>query len=459
MKIDDLIKLSVRNLMRRRTRTILTVAGVIVGTTAIISMFGLSAGLSKSIDTTIANLGDLTMLEIYNTGVYVDGNGEYQLTSNNLTDDMVQMLRYGMDEVLAVCPMIQPENAGFIIQAGPRYEMPYAAIVGVEPEALSFFHFEIASGEAPSSSDDNFIMFGAESLYQFVDPNKPSSALKNQNASSLRMRDYDENGKRKKPEVDVFSEELVVRSYMPDATEAEPLRRYRFDKVSILATNPTDQTNEYLIFMNIRSVREMIAEQERIKHTASSKSELNSYSSIKLRAKSIEAADELSSKLSEMGIAAYGLSDYRKEMISSKNSIEIILRFIGIMALFVSTIGISNTTIMSIYERTSEIGVMKVLGCPVGAISALFLMESAVIGFIGGCIGSALSVLISVAINHIPNLSIISGVDTSLDVSVISPLLVIASITFSTLIGLVAGALPSRRATKITVLEAIKNVG
>ena len=458
MKFNDLVKLSIRNLMRRRTRTALTIVGAIIGTTAVVSMFGLSAGLEKSIDVTLSNLGDLTILDIYSTGVYVDDDGQYRLTSNSLSDDIVQMLQYGMDGVLAVCPMMQPENCSFVVHAGKRYQLQYASIVGVNPDVLQFFHFDLSKGELPSDSNDEFIIFGSETLYQFADPNKSAILPSNKDDTTLTLKSYDNQGNRVKPKVDVLSEEIIVHSYLPDDNE-QPLKRFHFDKVGVLATNPMDQTNEYLVFMNISSVREMIAEQEKINHVPLRKSELKSYSAIKVRAKNIEAADQITSNLADMGIATYGLSDYRKEMIKSKNSLEVILRFIGIMALFVSTIGISNTTIMSIYERTSEIGVMKVLGCPIQEICKLFLLESAIIGLLGGLLGSFLSVLISVVINHIPNLTIISGIEDGLDISVISPILVIVAVILSTLIGLIAGLIPAQRAIRISALEAIRNVG
>ena len=460
MNIKDIFYLSVKNLLRRRTRTVLTTIGVIIGTTAIVSMFGLSIGLSKSIDVTISNLGDLTILEIYNTGVYVDDNGEYHMTSNNLSTDMVQRLRYE-EGVLAVCPLMQPENCSFIVSAGPRYQIPYASIVGVDPAVLQFFHFGVSSGEMPNSDDKNFILFGSETLYQFLDPNKTIANDHRGTQNTGLQSGFDRDGNRSKPDVDVLAEEIIVQSYLPELSRDEPLRRYRFNKVGVLETDPTDQSNEYLVFMSAESVREMVLEQERLKHTAPGKSEANSYNVIKVKARNIEAADKITDTLSAEGIAIYGLSDYRKEMISSKNSIETILRFIGLMALFVSMIGISNTTIMSVYERTSEIGIMKVLGCPIWAICEMFLLESAVIGLIGGFIGSLLSVCISIVINNIPNWNIISGLDQEADISVI-PFYLIAiaiAILFSTLTGLLAGAIPARRATKIDVLEAIKNIG
>lgn len=65
--------------------------------------------------------------------------------------------------------------------------------------------------------------------------------------------------------------------------------------------------------------------------------------------------------------------------------IQTVLGGIGDVSLFVAAIGIANTMMMSIYERTKEIVVLKVLGCDLGAIRNMFLMESAFVGLLGGC--------------------------------------------------------------------------
>ena len=67
-----------------------------------------------------------------------------------------------------------------------------------------------------------------------------------------------------------------------------------------------------------------------------------------------------------------------------------------------AAIGIANTMMMSIYERTKEIGVMKVLGCDMGDIRNMFLMESGFIGLMGGVAGLALSYGLSYLMNHLP---------------------------------------------------------
>ena len=79
--------------------------------------------------------------------------------------------------------------------------------------------------------------------------------------------------------------------------------------------------------------------------------------------------------------------------------IQMILGGLGAVSLFVAALSIANTMTMAIYERTKEIGVMKVLGCGLGKIRAMFLVEAAMIGFLGGVFGVAISYALSLLLN------------------------------------------------------------
>ena len=113
---------------------------------------------------------------------------------------------------------------------------------------------------------------------------------------------------------------------------------------------------------------------------------------------------------------------------------------------------------MSIYERTKEIGVMKVLGCDIRNIQGLFLMEAGFIGFIGGVVGVGFSYTLSFVIN---GLMASSGMGDSMGITGeicriplwLSPL----AIVFAIVIGMIAGFIPSLRAMRLSPLAAIRN--
>ena len=138
-----------------------------------------------------------------------------------------------------------------------------------------------------------------------------------------------------------------------------------------------------------------------------------------------------------------------------------VLGCLAAISLLVAAIGITNTMIMSIYERTREIGIMKVLGCFISNIRVVFLMEAGMIGLLGGAIGTVISYIISAVMNTLGSDTFANmfGIytDGSSPISIIPIWLVLLALAFSTIIGLISGFYPANRAVKISALEAIKN--
>ena len=164
----------------------------------------------------------------------------------------------------------------------------------------------------------------------------------------------------------------------------------------------------------------------------------------------------LQKSLQELGYEANSQAEWVESEQKTMGYIQAVLGGIGAVSLFVAAIGITNTMMMSIYERTKEIGVMKVLGCDLRNIRSLFLMEAGFIGFIGGVIGLILSFILSVIINKVAaNANEYMG--TTGGISYIPIWLVFLSLVFAVMVGMVAGFFPARRAMRLSPLAAIRN--
>ena len=164
---------------------------------------------------------------------------------------------------------------------------------------------------------------------------------------------------------------------------------------------------------------------------------------------------EVEDQIQALGYDTYSMESMRESMQEQTNTIMLILGSLGGISLLVAAMGITNTMIMSIYERTREIGIMKVLGCVVGDIRTVFLMEAGLIGLGGGAIGVAVSYLISFGLNSLVGGGAL-GISTDSQLSVIPLWLVGLALVFSTLIRLISGFSPANRAVKISALSAIK---
>ena len=116
---------------------------------------------------------------------------------------------------------------------------------------------------------------------------------------------------------------------------------------------------------------------------------------------------EVQKAISNMGYEANSQMEWLEQSKQQSNMIQ------AALSLLVAAIGIANTMMMSIYERTKEIGVLKVLGCSLATIRNMFLIEAGFIGFMGGLIGLALSFMVSVLINQFLAATFLYGMDGS----------------------------------------------
>ena len=151
-------------------------------------------------------------------------------------------------------------------------------------------------------------------------------------------------------------------------------------------------------------------------------------------------------------------ADFQEEANKTIVRIQLIFGAIGAISFIVAAIGITNTMIMSIYERTKEIGVMKVIGASIKDIQKLFLTEAGIIGLFGGILGMIISYLISFIINYFVSRYAMSMSGTEgAKLSFIPIWLSIVALLFSAFIGVLSGYLPARRAMKLSALDAIRS--
>ena len=184
-----------------------------------------------------------------------------------------------------------------------------------------------------------------------------------------------------------------------------------------------------------------------------------------VKAEDIAYVEEIENAIHELGFTdTSSMESIRKPMEQQMQTVQLILGGLGAVSLIVAALGITNTMIMSIYERTREIGVMKVLGCVVGDIRTMFLVEAGLIGLMGGIVGIGVSYLLSAIINHLVSSgqggSMLGGMlgmaGGGTQISLIPPWLALGAIVFAIGVGLLSGVLPANRAVKISALTAIK---
>lgn len=178
------------------------------------------------------------------------------------------------------------------------------------------------------------------------------------------------------------------------------------------------------------------------------------YDKVLVKVESINDIERIQKEIYLMGFEVHSLIEVRNQMSKTLNIIQVVLGAIGSITLLVASLGITNTMYMSVYERTKEIGVIKVLGCNLDDIGKLFLAEAGLLGFTGGIAGLVISYIISGIINLIlcRYLFLLDS-----PISIISVNLAVFSVLFSVLTAGAAGYFPSIRAMRISAIEAIRS--
>lgn len=441
MSFRDLFSLCVKNLLRRRTRSLLAIIGVVVGTCAVVLMLSIGFGLTASYQAQIESYGNLHMINMYNWGAGQPGRGSDQ--KGAITDSSLKEIA-AMEGVTAVTPVI---SINMTVGAG-KYTSSYTEVKGVDPEILEKFKYNLQDGRTLAKNDKDVILFGSYTPQWFCDP---------------QSKNYESK------EIDVMHEKLVLTadSYYGMKETDIPKDQPQYEIYDVKACGLLEETNDdsdYCVYMNIKRVEEYQkeiakAEKQRIAPTGRSGKE---YNQAIVYIEDLNYVEKINKELKDAGYQTSSPIDWLQAMKETANMIQSILGGIGGISLLVAALSITNTMVMSVYERTREIGVMKVIGANLSDIKRLFLVEAGLIGFFGGVVGVAISLILSLLMNTVlydvvsTVLGAIGG-GYGTTVSVVPLWLVFAAIAFATAIGVGAGYSPANRAMKMSALESLKN--
>ncbi|OGI40155.1 MAG: hypothetical protein A2374_00020 [Candidatus Moranbacteria bacterium RIFOXYB1_FULL_44_23] len=181
------------------------------------------------------------------------------------------------------------------------------------------------------------------------------------------------------------------------------------------------------------------------------------YSRLKVKCRSSDVLDGVKEKLIGNNFLVSSLSDTVKEVNKMFRVVKIILALFGLVALLVSAIGMFNTMTVSLLERTKEIGIMKSIGASDKDILFIFLIESTIMGFLGGLSGIVLGIFFGKSANLILNTVARKMGGQALSLFYFPAWFLLFIIGFSILIGFLTGLVPARRASVIDPLDALRS--
>ena len=462
MKILDLLRMSAGSLWKRKVRTILTVLGVVVGTASIVVMVSLGLGLNKSSMEQIEKYGGLTTINVYESSgsgggfqtmeatAVAGGSGSIKNENKRLDDKAVEAIA-ALEHVEIVSPILE---LGVLAKYG-SYESNLN-LKGMSVEALNKMNIELSEGRLPESGLGKLeLVYGNQVITDFRNVKTNDSYWMSGKLPDVNLMED--------PVFVIFDMDAYYQSQNPgeNTTPVAPPKKYLVEACGMVAGGLEDyNNNSWSVFCDIDALKIQLKKEFKNKAipgqpTTSSGKPYKEifYNSIYVNVDDINELNQVQAAINEMGYQASSNSEWVESTKEQFGYIQAVLGGIGAVSLFVAAIGITNTMMMSIYERTKEIGVMKVLGCDLRNIQIMFLLEAGYIGFIGGCVGIVLSYIISFIINMIVNNM---GMEMT-NLSYIPPWLAFSAVIFAVLVGMVAGFFPSLRAMRLSPLAAIRN--
>ncbi len=186
--------------------------------------------------------------------------------------------------------------------------------------------------------------------------------------------------------------------------------------------------------------------------------ESEGYDSVTIRTADVSGANTLSTQLRREGFQVQSVEALLEAANRVVTVITLMFTLVASIALLVAAIGIANTMVMAVYERTREIGILKAMGASNGEIRRMFMVEAGFIGMIGGALGLLFGWLLGLGLNQaILAYGRYRDMPMHGEFFVVSLPLVAGVILFAALIGLIAGMLPAHRAAKLNPLDALRH--
>ena len=450
MRFRDLLIMSINNLRRRKFRTVLTVLGVVIGTASIVVMVSLGIGLNELTTEQIASYGSLTTIEVYSDARWGGYDSSGTTEPDYINDDVIDKLNR-LPHVKGVSPVLSV----YVLVRQGAYEAN-VNIMGVSEDLLR--EIPIGEGELPTAKDKELRMVVGNQVITRFNNYKTGEGY----WDTMELPDVDFMGK---PLYVIFDMDAYWSSQgtQEGGNAVKPPKKYMVDTAALVEGSVEEWNNySYNIYVEIglleAQLRRIFKKRPIPDQPTNKKGKALPYlvyDSAQVFVEDMEYVTQVQEMISDMGYQAQSNMEWLEQSRQQSQMVQAVLGGIGAVSLFVAAIGIANTMMMSIYERTKEIGVMKVLGCDMGNIRDMFLLESGFIGFMGGVVGIVLSLIISTVINQFAGGEALTGMAG--DLSRIPLWLNMAALAFAVFVGMAAGFIPATRAMKLSPLAAIRN--
>jgi putative ABC transport system permease protein len=414
MNIGDMLRTALENLGRRKVRTALTSIGVVVGIVTIVTMVSLGVGVQEEIRAQFAALG----LE----NVFVEPGRDEE------RDFFTQFGPAERSQPISAAVVAEWEQRPEVASVVPRIELNGINTLLELPDG-SLRRIEVTSGELIA----NPFRSEPEVLAGTLEAEGPGNMVLSAGALPNGIT----------PE-ELIGQELAIVLQSPRGEEQRfPLR----------ITGISDRRPESEALADVQDMAAMKAWWYNIPDYLDSRG----YDQAVIRARDVGSAAMLVGDLRERGYQVQSLELILEQANRVFAVINVMLASVGGLALFVASLGIINTMMMAIYERTREIGTLKAIGASRSDVRGLFMIEAGLIGLLGGVIGVTGGWLLGLLLNQVIGWYIEQERLPIQATFFVTPWwLALAGLAFAAMVGILAGLYPAARAARLDPLVALR---
>ena len=405
LALRETVGMALATLRANRLRSLLTMLGIVIGNASVITLVGVGKGAQNLAEGQLNTLGA-------NVLFVVPGNNDSRRQGIDFPKTLVledaEAIAEQVPSVKRVVPQI---TLSAVLQAGAKSSS--ATVSGITPDFLTVRRFEVAQGRFLDQRDlegaRNVVVIGPDLRTKLL---PVGSAI----GQTLRIRDqsFEVIGVMA-PEGAVFGQNQDEAAYIPLTTMVSKLS----------GRDPT-----YGVSLNFISVE--------ARDEASTGAAKFQITNLLRQRHNILREDDFAVRSQQDALSIVG---------TITGGLTLMLAAIGAISLLVGGIGIMNIMLVSVSERTSEIGLRKAIGARSSDVLAQFLVEALVLSSLGGVIGSALGLSAVAAVAAFTPLPAAIGATS-----------VLITVGLSGSIGLVFGVLPARRASRLDPITALRSL-
>ena len=437
MKFKEYALMALRDLGKRKGRTILTALGITIGTLLIVTMVGLGTGLKDFMVSTVNSEGNSKKISIQPYRYFTDEDA-MDIDMTTFEEDYFKKI----DDTL----IKEVEDTGRV------------------DTLLAYVNFTTSKVNIDGKKFTGTVQTTGYNTGVDIFPDWYVKEIRDKvDNDNLKAVKVGKNIEKESGEIVIGEKVLKDLNINPEDILNKEL------EITVDNANGITITPLVKKFTIVGIVDENFEEGKKLMVSAKDAAELKGYSTLQkdylknkgydavdIIAKEISDVEPLTNKLKELDYFSSSTVDMAKDVEESLGGISTAFAVLGIVVLVVAAIGIVNTMSMAVLERTKSIGVMKSVGANSEAIRSIFLVQSSIIGFIGGAVG----ILLATGINALIQMGInayVSKQGFTMTISIGLPWFwIVCILLFAIGIALLSGIAPAIRASKLDPIEALR---